>query len=149
MNTFARATAVAVLTCGLLTACTGGDDDKADDKKTAAKAADKQTTSPQDLPEVPEIEDFEGALKDVTLGACPTEKGSNSVKGKVKNSTDDEQDYVITISWITARSDVVARGVATIEDLGAGDTEDWTIKGSPIAASGTYTCTTQVQRGEL
>lgn len=147
MNTFVRAAAVAVLACGLMSACTGGDGD-GDDKLPAARQS-QQTTSPQDLPEVPQIEDFEGALKDVKLGACPTEQGSNTVKGSVTNSTDEEQDYVITISWITSRSDVVARGVATIEDLGAGDSKDWTIKGSPIAEEGRYTCTTQVQRGEL
>lgn len=145
MNTFVRAAAVAVVTCGLLTACTGGD---GDEKEPTAQET-QQTTSPQDLPEVPQIEDFEGALKDVTLGACPTEQGANTVEGSVENSTDEEQDYVITISWITSRSDVVARGVATIEDLGAGDSEDWTIEGSPIAEAGRYTCTTQVQRGEL
>lgn len=145
MNTSMRSAAIALMTCVLLAGCTGGDDEK----KPAAKATDRQTTSPQDLPEVPQIEDFAGALKDVTLGACPTEKGSNTVEGSVENPTDDEQDYVITISWITARSDVVARGVATVEDLAAGESEKWTVKGSAIAEEGRYTCTTQVQRGEL
>ncbi len=150
MFTFARAGIVAVTVATLLSGCGlfGDGKDSADAKPSASASIDPDRTSPSDLPEVPQIKDFEGAVKDVKVGECPTAKGDNKVSGSVKNSTDAAQDYVITISWITSRSDVVARGVATVEDLPAGESKKWAVTGE-LAKSGAYTCTTQVQRGQL
>ncbi len=151
MSTFARAGLSAVTVAALLSGCGvfGGDSmNSADSKPSASATIDPDRTSPSDLPEVPQIKDFEGAVKDVEVGECPTKKGANKVSGSVKNSTNDAQDYVITISWITSRSDVVARGVETVKDLAAGDSTTWTVTGT-LAEAGAYTCTTQVQRGQL
>lgn len=151
MFTIFRAGVTAVTVAALLSGCSlfGGDaKDSADSKPSAGSSIDPDRTSPSDLPEVPQIKDFEGAVKDVKVGECPADKGKNTVSGSVKNATEAEQDYVITISWITSRSDVVARGVATVKNLGAGDSKKWSVTGT-LAKKGAYTCTTQVQRGQL
>ena len=149
-----RSTAVAAVVLVLGAGCglvgSGGDDEPTTDQKAAAQETiDPDRLSPDDLPEVPTIDDPTGAVKDVTIGDCPTKKGRNTVEGSLKNPTDDPQDYVVTISWITPRSDVVARGVATIEDVAGGASEDFEIEGSAVAQAGTYSCTTNVVRGEL
>lgn len=136
--------------CGLIGSGNSGDDDKAaDDKPVATETIDPDRISPDDLPDVPEIKDPTGAVKDVKIGDCPTKKGKNKVTGSLKNPTDAAQDYVITISWITPRSDVVARGVATVKAVAGGASEKFTITGSAIASDGTYSCTTNVVRGAL
>lgn len=151
MNTNVRGTVAALALVGLLSGCGlfGGDDsDQKDAKPTATATVDPDRTSPSDLPEVPELDDVVGAVKDVEMGECSTDKGENTVTGTVKNPTENETDYVITVSWITSRSDVVARGVATVENLGGGDEEKWSATGD-LAKAGSYSCTLQVQRGNL
>lgn len=134
-----------------LAACSNDDDSassaKSDRPSDTASATD-QRISPTDLPTAPRLRNAKGAVKDVTVGECPTDKGENTVEGSVENSTGSAQDYVITISWVTSRSDVVARGIATVRDLPAGDKRSWKATGD-IASAGTYSCTTQVLRGRL
>lgn len=136
----------------VLGGCNGADDDQKDTKPTAkpsatATAVDQDRVAPTDLPTLPKLDDPQGAVKDVTYGECETKEGTRSVEGKVKNSTDDAQDYVITFNWINDTSDVRGRGFTVVKDLGPGESSDWTVTAE--VASGATQCVPNVRRGTL
>lgn len=59
------------------------------------------------------------------------------------NSADAARDYVIVVSWTTDTSDVLARGVATVDEVAPGDSADVTV--SAQVPDGAATCTFNVQ----
>lgn len=94
-----------------------------------------ETTSPSDLPDIPELKDSAGIAAAVALDSCATEAPLKAA-GTVTNQAKDAKDLVIVINWATARGDVLARAVETLEDVPAGDTKDWevNVKEKPIEA---------------
>lgn len=141
-------TAALVLALGL--AACSGEDDKDDADGTGGEstvAVDPSRVSPSDLPEVPEVKKGQGAISDTTFGECATDAGRQRVTGTVENSTTSKADYVVTVSWINETSDVLARGVAVVEDLGAGASSE--IEVSAEVPEGVSNCTFHVVRGAL
>ncbi|MFS3129659.1 hypothetical protein ACLM5J_14765 [Nocardioides sp. Bht2] len=149
-----RLTAVtAVALCGLLAlgACSGNDDKGESGKEkstpTAQPSVDPGKVSPTDLPDVPELAKPEGAVADVSFGPCVAEPGRQEVAATVTNSAKKARDYVVTVSWINATSDVLARDVAVVKALAAGAEKKVTLSAEvPKQAD---QCTFHVQRGAL
>lgn len=149
-----RLTAVTALSlCGALAlgACSG-DDEKADGGKekstpSSQPSVDPSKVSPTDLPEAPELARAEGAVADVAFSECAAEAGKQEVTATVTNSAKKARDYVVTVSWINATSDVLARDVAVVESLGAGAEKKVNLAADvPEQAE---QCTFHVQRGTL
>ncbi len=135
----------------LLAACSGDDSepdgDGAGAKATEPASVDPGKVSPTDLPEVPQMRQAKGALDDVEFGDCETGAGEQEVTGTVTNSTRKARDYAITVSWTNDESDVLARGVAVIEDVEGGERATFDLLADvPEAAT---TCTFFVQRGNV
>ncbi|WP_028655179.1 FxLYD domain-containing protein [Nocardioides sp. J54] len=121
----------------------GGSTSKGED----TASVDPSRVSPTDLPEVPELKGSKGAVADASFGQCTAAPGEQKVSGTVTNSTRQATDYVVTVSWINETYDVLARGVAVLEDLAAGASEDFEVSASvPEDAD---TCTFHVARGEV
>ncbi|MFT4299696.1 MAG: FxLYD domain-containing protein [Aeromicrobium sp.] len=126
--------AALVLTAG----CGGGDD------SPSKTQVNPENVSPQDLPDVPDLPGAEGAIADATFGECGTDAGSQTVEGEVENSTKAAANYVVAISWINERSDVLARGVTEIQDVKAGKTEGFEVTAE--VPEGVGSCTYYVLR---
>ncbi|MGB5951703.1 MAG: hypothetical protein WBG57_04200 [Ornithinimicrobium sp.] len=76
---------------------------------------------------VPELEDSEGARRDARFEDCSLEAGEVTVPGQVTNSQDEDQDYIVSVSWIVEGSQVIARGVTEVTDVPTGETEEFEI----------------------
>ncbi|WP_320668752.1 hypothetical protein [Patulibacter defluvii] len=147
---------VASVAAALALAACGGDD-RGDDaaRATAAEgqppavtAVAAENLSPRGLPAVPVLRHAKGARADVRPGRCPTDRGRAVVRGTVANPTDRPADYVIAVSWISDRSDVRARAVATVERVAPGATERWAAR-TRVRAGNAVRRTFFVQRGAL
>ena len=135
----------------LLAGCSGGDDDPSggggDDTPSATASVDPDAVSPSDLVAVPEVRRPRGALSDVEFGECSAEPGEQVVTGTVTNPTGTRRDYAITVSWTNDSSDVLARGVAVVEGLAGGASEQFEL--SAVVPDAATTCTYYVQRGTV
>jgi len=109
-------------------------------------AVDPSRVSPK-LPSVPTVTDETGAIKDATFGSCATTAGAQEVTGKVASSANAASDYVVTVSWVNATSDVLARGVTVLKEVPAGGSKDFSVKAE--VPDGATTCTFHVVRGTL
>lgn len=138
---------------GLLLAGCSGDGSDDDDagapgaSSSAPASVDPDKVSPSDLPEVPAVRGAKGALDDVEFGDCATDAGEQQVTGTVTNSTRKQRDYAITVSWTNDASDVLARGVAVVDAVAVGASEDFEL-GADVPDAAT-TCTFFVQRGTV
>lgn len=110
-------------------------------------AVDPSKVSPEDLPDVPEVNEPAGAIKDATFGSCATEAGKREVSGKITSTAGATTDYVVTVSWVNDSSDVLARGVAVLKAVAPGESKEFTIKAT--VPQGVATCTFHVVRGKL
>jgi hypothetical protein len=99
--------AVCAVACG-----TNGDNAKSPTSVTTA-SVDPARVSPADLVTGPELVDSEGAIRDVTFGRCGVGRGKQRVEATIRNSASEARDYVVTVSWVSKTSDVLARGIAT------------------------------------
>lgn len=150
MPAFPRTPVVRVGAAGLvlllgLTACSGSDEPEP--TPTPAPSVDAERVAPEKLPEAPELEDAEGAVTDISYDPCAVEAGEQEVAGEVRNSSDDEADYVITVSWINGTSDVRGRGIAVVEDVEPGETKKWSLAADVL--DGAVQCAPNVLRGTL
>ena len=91
--------------------------------------------------------DAAGAVADVTFGACPTEAGAHDVTATVRNSSSAPRDYVITVSWVNATFDVLARAVAVVEQAPPG--EEVPAELGATVPDGAADCTFHVTAGTL
>lgn len=107
-------------------------------------AVQAQHVSPARLPATPTLNDPIGARADVQMDECSTAPGTVRARGLVINSTDRTTDYAITVSWITDRSDVMARGVTVIHTLKPRERRPWTA--TATVSSTTSTCTVFAER---
>lgn len=137
--------AVVVLVAGvLLTGCTSGGSDPPAPTPTPPAA---EKISPPNLPQPPKLQQPTGAVKDATFGDCATAAGNQQVTGTIKNTTKNEQDFVITMNWTNTTYDVLGRGIAVVRGLEGGEAAEFTIKAR--VATGAAVCTPNVVRGEL
>ncbi|HSV41514.1 MAG TPA: FxLYD domain-containing protein [Nocardioidaceae bacterium] len=102
---------------------------------------------PGELPFIPELAESVPAAKDMTMGSCALEEGAQTVEGRVTNSGSAAADYVITISWVDDALELRGKGVAVIEDLAPGESEDWSATGQVL--DGATQCIPATFRGEL
>jgi len=142
----AALSALAVLTLG---ACSDDEPTTAEPKgdSTSEATVDPSRVSPEDLPEVPEMRRSKGAVADASFGECTAAEGTQAVTGTITNPTSESKDYVVTVSWINDTYDVLARGVAAVDDLPAGGERE--IEVSATVPAGAESCTFHVARGEL
>lgn len=145
-----RATGGLVLAVALLVGCS--DKDSSDGGAAKPTAAVSTTTapasvSPGDLPEAPELSDATGVRADVTIDAC-AQGAPLEASGTVKNTAKRAADIVVTVNWINSTSDVLARGVDVLENVGAGKKVSWSVTSAEEIESG-LTCSINAQRGNL
>lgn len=120
---------------GLAVGCTG--------ESNPVESVETGRIAPGDLATIPALEGAVGAREDVTFGDCSTDPGEVTVTASLTNSADAARDYVIVVSWTTDTSDVLARGVATVDEVAPGDSADVTV--SAQVPDGAATCTFNVQ----
>lgn len=131
-----------------LAAWTGGDNPDAE--KTATSGPQETGVISPELTKAPDLQDgAKGIRANTTMDECTTNPGEVVAKGKVKNASDSPQDIVLTVSWITERSDVVARGVQTLEQVPAGEERDWETKAELKYDGGPVTCALNAKQGSL
>lgn len=134
-----------------LSACTGNNEspDNADASNSEAPSAGTGVISPE-LPTVPNLDEAAiGIRANTTMDECTTEPGEVTARGQVTNATDAPADIVLTISWVTATSDVVARGVVTFDQVPAGEQRDWDTVAELQYDGGPVTCALNARQGTL
>lgn len=147
------AAVVAGLLIASVTACSGDNDsssekDPSSDKTpVASDSVDPAKVSPSDLPEPPEVKNGRGAISALTLGECEKEAGKQSVSGEITSSAKATADYLVTVSWTTAASDVMGRGFKVLRDVAPGDTVEFTINAE--VADGATECVPGVMFGNI
>jgi hypothetical protein len=130
-------------------ACSDDEEPSSDEPTSSSTSADTGIISPE-LPEIPKFDGkTAGVIDDVVVDSCDTEAGAVAASGSATNSSGDTQDIVVVISWaVTTTSDVVARGVATLEDVEAGDTVPWSVA-ADLASGHEVACVPTALRGSL
>ncbi len=133
--------ALALMTSALVLSACGSD-------SATVTTVDQNNVSPQTLTAQPKVANAKGAREDVVLDGCPVKGGKASASGSVTNSTKAASDYAITVSWVNDRSDVMARAVAVVKGLGAGEKRAWTAS-APAGKADDDNCTVFAQRGTV
>ncbi|MDQ1105614.1 FxLYD domain-containing protein [Nocardioides zeae] len=133
-------------------ACSGGDEGARSELSNPRPSStdpslDEGRVSPADLPTAPVLEGGTGARGDLAAAECDAAAGVQAVAGELTNSGDAAADYVVVVSWTTATSDVVARGVATVEDLAPGAARS--VEVTAEVPSGATACTVNVRRAPV
>lgn len=108
---------------------------------------DPSRVSPQNLPTVPALQHSAGAIADASFGDCTASAGAEQVTGSVHNTTRARTDYVVTVSWTNATSDVLARSVVVLRGVRGGQMKDFVAKAT--VPDGATTCTFNVMRGSV
>lgn len=123
----------ALLIAGALMFASGcsGDDAPTDSSSDATSASptegvDPAKVSPK-LKKLPTVKKAKGGIRDLELGKCATEAGSQTVKGTITSSAKKAADYLVTVSWTTGAGDVMGRGFAVMQDVAPGDSVDFSI----------------------
>jgi len=117
-----------------LGACSSDDKDKDKEADGPSKSAsaeesvDPANVSPANLPKVPKVKKAKGAINDLKLDKCAFEEGKQSVTGEITSSAKDPVDYLVTVSWTTASSDVMGKGFVVIKDIKPGGTESFKVE---------------------
>ncbi len=114
--------------------CSGDDtpsDSSSETSGAAASAAptegvDPAKVSPK-LKKLPVVKKAKGGIRDLELGKCATDAGSQTVKGTITSSAKKSADYLVTVSWTTGAGDVMGRGFAVMQDVAPGDSVDFSI----------------------
>ena len=113
----------------------------------ATEGVDPANVSPSDLPDVPALKrERGGAIKDLELGECATDKGKQEVAGTITSSLEKKADYLVTVSWTTSSGDVMGRGFAVLKGVAPGASEDFTIEAK--VAGGATQCVSGVVYGK-
>jgi ABC-type glycerol-3-phosphate transport system substrate-binding protein len=147
----ACATLVIALALG---ACSGDDEPTSAPSPAAGSSSAPPATegviSPADLPAEPAFDNrAQGVISDVTVESCDTEPGDVTARGTAKNSGKFPRDVAVVMSWtVGSVGDVVARGVAEVEDLEPGESAEWTIE-TTLPGSTTAACVPSAQAGQL
>ncbi|GAB3072033.1 FxLYD domain-containing protein [Nocardioides zeae] len=133
-------------------ACSGGDEGALSEPSSPRPSStdpslDEGRVSPADLPPAPVLEGGTGARGDLAGAECDVATGPRSVAGELTNSGGTAADYAVVVSWTTATSDVVARGVATVEDLAPGASR--TVEVTAEVPAGATACTVNVRRAPV
>ncbi len=144
MKSSVRPVAASLLCLALLgtTACTPGGTPT---PTPSASTFNESGVSPKDLATPPVLKDIQGARKDVTIDACNTQVGPQSVKGTVKSSATEVMDYLIVVNWVNG-SDVMGRGFVLLEKVQPGKETAFEVKTQLTKAADN--CTVNVTRGK-
>lgn len=127
--------ACAVLTAAVMVAgmagCSG--DKKAETTPTPSTTVPAVTAPP--LPKVPVFAEKTpaGAMIDVKVVECPMDKGEQTAKLKLTNSTKKARDYSIMVVWLRNNDGTpLGSGLATVEDAAPGKEIDVTVKAKVV-----------------
>ncbi len=143
-----RSVAVLVLALLAVAGCSGKNDDaKAASATGVSTSVDTARVSPADLVTVPKLDHPDGAIRDVTFGHCSVEPGDQTVHATILNSATSARDYVVTVSWVNATSDVLARAVGTKKAVAPGSPIKLTV--DTTVPKGVAQCTFHVDAGTL
>ncbi len=135
-----------------LTGCTDDGDgtpeaDGSGSASAATEGVDPSNVSPSDLPDIPALKrERGGAIKDLDLGECATDKGKQEVSGTITSSLKKRADYLVTVSWTTSSGDVMGRGFAVLKGVAPGASKDFTIEAK--VADGATQCVSGVVYGK-
>lgn len=114
---------------------------------SSVPAVDPSRVSPTDLPTPPVVTDAKGAIRDLTLGDCPTAAGEQSVSGSLTSSQQATADFLVTVSWTNATGDVMGRGYSVLTKVAPGQKVDFTI--TATVAAGATQCVKGVEYGTI
>jgi hypothetical protein len=93
-------------------------------------------------------EGWAGILSDVQVQDCPIKAGEVTAKGTVTNSADESRDIAIVVSWNAPNTtDPTMRLVWTATEVGAGETQDWSVTGDLPSDAGR--CIVGAQAGTI
>ncbi|MGO4957256.1 hypothetical protein ACTQ49_08285 [Luteococcus sp. Sow4_B9] len=144
--------ALSILTCALLAVgsfagCTK-DDEKADGATDKSAAAVPTVTAPP-LPKEPTFKgDPVGAVADVKIVDCPTEKGEQTAKIALTNSTKKARDYAVMVIWLKNDSGTpLGSGLVTSKAAAPGKKVDLTVKAKVVDKADR--CVLNVKAGTL
>ena len=145
-------TAVLLAASGALAGCSddGGGGTSAPTPSETPAAGGTLTTdtiSPPDLPVPPQVRNSAGGVADISYDECGTDPGAQPLSGTVTNPTRRSLDYVITFNWINDTSDVLGRGFVVVDDVGAGESADWSLEAEVV--DGATQCVPNVLRGTV
>jgi hypothetical protein len=135
-----------------LTGCSGDDGDKTPDADASkspsqSESVDPDKVSPTDLPKIPVLKKEQGgAIKDLELGDCDTDKGEQVVSGTLTSSAGKPADFLVTVSWTTGSGDVMGRGFKLVKGLAPGESVDFDIEAQ--VADGATQCVPGVVYGK-
>lgn len=99
-------------------------------------------------PPAPSVTGGTNAIDDLTIDECPPGSGSLTSEGVLRNSTDDDADFVVRVSWLDADGTVVASGWKAIDGVDAGDDVDWSVS-ADLGEKAASSCTVALTRGSL
>lgn len=117
------------------------------DGPTASGPVNPKHVTPKNLPAAPTIAKAVGARADVQLRDCALKGAKLAAAGVVTNPRTTPTDYLITVSWVNDRSDVLGRGVSVLRQVQPGRRTPWST--STPGRDGITACTVLVQRGEV
>lgn len=142
-----------VLALALVLGACSDDPEPSSEPSTTAPATTTAATEGVISPELPDDPEFtndsQGVIKDVEVTSCDTAPGDVTASGTATNSGKSARDLVVTISWtVGSTGDVVAKGIATIDDLAPGDSADWDMKAT-VPGSTTTACVPTALAGQL
>lgn len=138
---------IAATALGLLLATTAAGCSAGTPAPTSAASVDPSRVSPTGLPTAPEVKNAQGAIKDLTMGDCPTAAGDQTVSGKLTSSASATADFLVTVSWTNATGDVMGRGYKVLSDVAPGASESFEIKAK--VAAGATQCVKGVEYGTI
>ncbi len=135
--------------------CSGDDPDPSAEPTTASEvgaepAASDGVITPADVPVIPAFAKTpKGVIGDVVVDSCDTEAGDVAASGTATNSAESARDVVVVVSWTVGDTgDVVARGIATLNELGAGESADWRLDAT-VPGADTAACVPMALAGRL
>lgn len=117
---------------------------------TGAEQATSGVITPADVPDIPRFDGrSRGVIGDVEVETCDTEPGAVRAAGTATNSAEVVRDVVVVISWTVGETgDVVARGVASLDDLAPGRSATWGVEAS-VPGAEAATCVTTALAGRV
>lgn len=100
------------------------------------------------LPPIPELNNAQGIRSSISMDQCAVTAGPVTASGKATNTTDKSADVVVVVEWVTAASDVMARGIAVLKAVAHGASQTWSAS-AQLDSKNTVSCVPTAQLGTL
>jgi hypothetical protein len=99
---------------------------------TVTESANPDAMSPKHLPAIPEVENQTGDIAAFKMGPCAIDGKKAKLAGKITSSASETVDYVVSVSFTTATSDVMGRDVVILRAMKPGETRNVVLKGKRL-----------------